>query len=195
MGKRFYAGLSLALVVALTTVVGGSVLALGGSKRSQKVASFPAAAFVPVTSSTNNRTGQSVCGTFVARQNMDPGLLNSENRGDLNAIKGSNLLGLNLPQGARLESLTLFANDNDADTDAHLLLVRKLLKAGLSPQFNGYRVLAQTKSSGAVLNTMRKFTDPRVTKPVIDNRRFSYYLELVVCGTVEPFAAQVAFRP
>jgi hypothetical protein len=195
MGKRFYAGLSAALIVLLVIAVGSSVLALGGSKRSLKVATFPAAAFVPVTSSTNNNNGQSVCEAFVARQNMDPGLLNSENRGDLNAIKGSNLIGVNLPQGARLKTLTLFANDNDADTDAHLLMVRKRLKAGLTPQFNGYRVLARTKSNGAVLNTMRRFADASVAKPVINNRGFSYYLELVVCGTVEPFAAQVAFAP
>ncbi|MFN8159837.1 MAG: hypothetical protein U0R52_02165 [Solirubrobacterales bacterium] len=194
MGKRFYAGLSVGLMVAVAVSLAiGNVFAAGGSR--QRVVDFPAPAFVPVTSSTNNNAGNSVCGSFAARNPQDPGLLNSENRGDLNAVKGSSLTGLNLPQGARIGSLALFVNDNDGDFDAHLLLVRKRLKAGLSPQFNGYAVIASVKSSGAVLNTMRKFTDRTVAKNPVDNRNFDYYLELVNCGTIEPFAAQIAFKP
>ena len=117
----------------------------------------------------------------------------SENKGDLNAVKGSFLERVALPDGAKVRSLSLFANDNDGDDGAHLFLVRKLLMGGLTPQFNGYHVIAATQSEGAVLNTMRRFTDSSVTGATIDNQRFEYYLEAVNCATVEPFAAQIAF--
>jgi hypothetical protein len=146
-----------------------------------------APAFVPVAESTHNDSGSSVCGTLVPSQQ------GSENQGDLNATKGSYLAPVELPDGATVTDLTLFANDNDTDTDVHVYLVRKLLKDGLSPQINGYRAMAKAASNGAVLNTMRAFTDDTVTKPVIDNQRYAYYAELVNCGILEPFAVQIAY--
>ncbi|TMK71791.1 MAG: hypothetical protein E6G49_08575 [Actinobacteria bacterium] len=151
------------------------------------VQSYAAATFVPVESSTHNNNGNTTCAAFVPSQ---PG---GENKGDLNAKKGSFLENVNLPQGATVTQLTLFANDFDADDGTHVFLVRKEIKGGLSPQFNGYRVMAATQSKGAVLNTMRKFTDTSINVATVNNTRFYYYLELVNCATVEPFDVQVAY--
>src|SRR6266550_3681460 len=138
---------------------------------------YAAATFVPVESSTHNNHGNTVCAAFV------PSEQGSENKGDLNAKKGSFLENVQIPQGATVKQLTLFVNDNDGDDGTHVFLVRKQIKAGLSPQFTGYRVMASTQSKGAVLNTMRKFTDTTVAGAKVDNTRFYYYLEMVNCAT------------
>ena len=148
---------------------------------------YAAATFSPVEESTHNNMGNSVCAAFVPSQQ------GSENKGDLNAKKGSFLENVMLPQGATVKQLTLFANDNDGDDGTHVFLVRKQIQAGLSPQFTGYRVMAATQSNGAVLNTMRKFSDKTVAGAKVDNTRFYYYLESVNCATVEPFDVQVAY--
>ncbi len=166
------------MVISQVTAAGGAT-----------VLSFPVAAFTPVEESTHNNNGNSVCqnGVFIPSQQ------GSENKGDLNAKKGSFLERVPLPQGASVKSLTLFVNDNDGDDGAHVFLVRKLVQRGLSPQFNGYQVMANTQSQGAVLNTMRKFTDSSVTGARVDNTRFFYFLELVNCATVEPFDVEVSY--
>ncbi len=171
-------GVAGAVIISQVTAAGGAT-----------VVDFPVAAFTPVEDSTHNNTGNSVCqnGVFV------PSEQGSENKGDLNARKGSFLERVQLPQGVTVRSLTLFVNDNDGDDGAHVFLVRKLVQRGLSPQFKGYRVMASTQSQGAVLNTMRKFTDRSVSGARIDNTRFFYFLELVNCATVEPFDVQVAY--
>lgn len=150
---------------------------------------YAAATFTAVAESSHNHNGGSVCAAFVPSQQ------GSENRGDLNAKMGSFLQNVVLPQGATVRQLTLFANDNDGDDGTHVFLVRKRIEPGLSPQFTGYGVLARTQSNGAVLNTMRKFTDKTITAPTIDNTRFFYFLELVNCATVEPFDVQLAYTP
>ena len=151
------------------------------------VQNYAAATFVPLTESTHNNMGDSVCAAFV------PSEQGSENKGDLNAKKGSFLENALLPQGATVKQLTLFVNDNDGDDGTHVFLVRKRIQAGLSPQFNGYGVMADTQSNGAVNNTMRKFSDKSIDGARVDNTRFYYYLELVNCATVEPFDVQIAY--
>lgn len=149
-------------------------------------ANYAAAAFVPVEESTHNNMGESVCGNFVP---TDQG---AENQGDLDARLGSFLTGVELPSGATLQRLTLFANDFSAE-DAHLYLVRKRIADGLAPQFEGYEVIAQTSTSGAENNVMRSFGVP-IDAAQTDNESFFYYLELVVCDAIEPFTAQVTYR-
>src|SRR5215218_7279037 len=105
--------------------------------------------FAAVETSTHNNNGNSACAAFVPSQQ------GSENKGDLNAKKGSFLENVTLPQGATVKQLTLFANDFDADDGTHVFLVRKQIERGLKPQFAGYRVMAATQSMGAVENTMR----------------------------------------
>src|SRR5439155_22645499 len=109
--------------------------------------------------------------------------------------KGSFLESVQLPQGATVRQLTLFANDNDGDDGAYAFLVRKRIERGLSPQFNGYRVMAKTNSKGAVLNTMREFTDGTIVGDTIDNTRFYYFIELVNCATIELFSVEIAYAP
>jgi hypothetical protein len=151
------------------------------------VQNYAAATFTPVEESTHNNMGHSVCAAFVPSQQ------GSENKGDLNAKKGSFLENVVLPQGVSVKQVTLFVNDNDGDDGTHVFLVRKAIQNGLSPQFNGYGVMGATQSNGAVNNTMRRFTDKTITGAKVDNTRFFYYLELVNCATVEPFDVQVAW--
>ena len=152
-----------------------------------QVQNHAVASFTAVESSTHNNTGNSVCAAFV------PSEQGAENKGDLNAKKGSFLQTISLPQGATVRRLTLFANDFDGDDGTHVFLVRKQIKAGLSPQFTGYAVMAATQSQGAVMNTMRAFSDTTIAGATVDNTRFYYYLEVVNCATVEPFDVQVAY--
>jgi hypothetical protein len=179
----------IAAAVGATGVVGAVIISQVTAAGSGTVLNFPVAAFTPVEESTHNNNGNSVCqnGVFVPSQQ------GSENKGDLNAKKGSFLERVPLPQGVTVNSLTLFVNDNDGDDGAHVFLVRKLVQRGLSPQFKGYKVMASTQSQGAVLNTMRKFTDNSISGARVDNTRFFYFLELVNCATVEPFDVQVTY--
>jgi hypothetical protein len=148
-------------------------------------ASFAAAAFVPVEDSTHNNMGSSVCGNFV--QSHQGG----ENKGDLNAKTGSFLASVQLPGGATVKGLRMYANDNSSE-DAHLYLVRKQVADGLSPQFDGYQVIANANTSGAVNNVMRAF-DAQFEPVAVDNQNYYYYLELVVCDAIEPFTAQIGY--
>jgi hypothetical protein len=183
-GKIAIATAALAAAVASWAVVSQVTAAAPAPVQVQNHAS---ATFTAVESSTHNNNGSSVCAAFV------PSEQGSENKGDLNAKKGSFLQNVSLPQGATVTRLTLFANDFDGDDGTHVLLVRKQIKAGLSPQFAGYAVMAATQSQGAVMNTMRAFSDTTIAGATVDNTRFYYYLEVVNCATVEPFDVQVAY--
>lgn len=149
-------------------------------------ASFAAAAFVPIEDSTHNNMGSSVCANFV--QSHQGG----ENRGDLNAKTGSFLANVQLPDGASIKRLRMYANDNSSE-DAHLYLVRKQVADGLAPQFDGYQVIANANTSGAANNVMRAFDAPQIDPAQVDNETYYYYLELVVCDAIEPFTAQIAY--
>ena len=151
------------------------------------IQNYAAPTFTAVETSTHNNNGNSACAAFVPSQQ------GSENKGDLNAKKGSFLENVTLPQGATVKQLTLFANDFDADDGTHVFLVRKQIERGLKPQFAGYRVMAATQSEGAVENTMRRFSDTTIARPTVNNNRFYYYLELVNCATVEPFDVQIGY--
>lgn len=181
-----------AVCAAALGAAAASVVTLGSSASSTAVAQHtvttPVAAFIPAAETTHNHQGSSVCeGGFQASQPT------SENHGDLNAAMGSFLHPVSLPQGAVVQQLTLWANDFDTGGDVHVYLVRKLLQSGLSPQFIGYHVMASTASSGAVLNTMRRFRDTTVALAKVDNVNYEYYLEVVNCAIVEPFAVQLVF--
>jgi hypothetical protein len=175
------------VLLACAACVFAAGIALSAAGQGEDHVSIPAATFVPAADSTHNNMGDSVCAAFQASEPV------SENKGDLNTSKGSFLARVSLPDGARVKDFSFFVNDNDGDDGAYAFLVRKLLKKGLSPQFNGYEVMAQTKSTGAVLNTMRRFTDSTVKDPKIDDARFMYYVEMVNCVTTEPFAVQLGF--
>jgi hypothetical protein len=181
--------MQIVLAMAAATLGGAALLGLGlaSGRAGLQYANLAAAAFTPLVDSTHNKMGESVCGDFV--QSEQP----AENQGDLNAKTGSFLETVRLPDGARVDRLTMFANDF-SDKDAHVYLVRKLIEKGLDPQFDGYKVMAKTNTSGMVNGVMRKFTDNTVKGARVDNERFYYYAELVVCETIEPFAIQVAYE-
>jgi len=177
----------LALAATLVYLAIDLVTASGGAVKTQ---GFATAAFTPLVESTHNNAGDSVCAAgFVPSEQP------AENQGDLNARRGSFLESVQLPEGATVSQLTLFANDNDGDDDVYAFLVRKQIKRGLSPQFNGYRVMAKTNSTGAALNKMREFTDTTIDGATIDNTRFYYFIELVNCAVTEPFSVEIAYTP
>jgi hypothetical protein len=177
--------------LALFAALGGSTYAatsIGGTSRAslQRV-NIAAPAFVPRDYSVHNH-GTSVCGSFVAH-NGEGG----ENGGDLDNGAGSYLAFLRLPQGVRIRSFSLFANDFDDANDVHAYLIRKKIANNLAPKSAGYKVMATASSSGAVNNVMRQFTDSSVTGAVIDNATYMYQIELVVCPVTEPFGVRITY--
>jgi hypothetical protein len=195
MPRRLLALLCLALATALVWVGIGTLTATGQGKRvGKQFLNFAAPAFTPVDESSHNNMGETVCQDFQGRPGSN-GDFGDENNGDLNAVRGSYLHSLTLPNKATITDLNLFANDNDGDDDAFVFLVRKQMTPGLSPAGSGYEVIAQTNSDGAENNVLRKFVDNTVANPRVDNRRYYYMLELVNCAVIEPYSVQVAYRP
>jgi hypothetical protein len=191
MAARISLGLNLVLASVLAWILLGMVPAEGGGNVRWLTVAAPA--FEKVGYSGHN-DGAQACGAYVPPQDPVVGpTQNGENGGDLDNGKGSYLHAVHLPQGAEVTRLTLFINDNDS-TDAHLYLVRKRIEGGLSPAKSLKKTMAHTESSGAVNDVMRKFSDSNVNAAVINTQHYSYFLEMVVCGVQEPFAAQVGFR-
>jgi len=121
-----------------------------------------------------------------------PLAIGDDNRGDLQNGKGSFIANADLPNGATVTKLTLFANDNDTDFDSTAYLVRKRITGGLSPAKSGYVVMAQASTNGAVNDTLRAFSDTSVQNAVVDTSKYQYSVELVNCATtVEPFSVQI----
>lgn len=185
MSKRTSMLLNVGLVTVLAWIVLGQPAASGGG--GVQYANFPVPAFAGREYSVHNATGASDCAAFVALQN------GGENRGDLDNGEGSYFAFLRLPQGAKVTALNLFVNDADDQDDVFAYLIRKKIADGLTPATLGYKVMAQTKSSGAVTATIREFSDETIDGATIDNAHFSYYIELVDCGIPEPYTVQVAY--
>ena len=193
MSRRILVALCLVLAGALTWVALGSFSALGGAKRvGKQYLNLAAPAFTPVDESTHNTMGDTVCQNF---QDRGPGDFADENNADLNAITGSYLHTVTLPNKATITDLHLFANDNDGDDNAFVFLVRKQMTPNLSPAGSGYEVIAQANTDGAENNVLRKFSDTSIDSPVVNNRTHYYMLELVNCAVIEPYSVQVGFRP
>jgi hypothetical protein len=194
LSRRLLVVVCVVLAGALVWVAVGSLNAVGGAKKKQpgkQYVNFAAPAFTPVDESTHNNMGESVCVNFQGRQ---PGDFADENNADLNAITGSYLHSVTLPNKATITDLHLFANDNDGDDNVFAFLVRKQMTANLSPAGSGYEVIAQVNSDGATNNVLRKFSDTTIDSPVVNNRTHYYMLELVNCAVIEPYAVAVGFR-
>jgi hypothetical protein len=190
MTQRLSLSINLGLAALLAWALLGQGPAAGGGVA--RVLTFAAPAFTPGNETSHNDSTDPVCGAQVPNSAAPDG--NSENQGDLNAELGSFLETVQLPQGAEVTRLTMFANDNSGE-DAHVYLVRKRIEGRLAPQFRGYRVMATASTQGAENNVMRRFGDNSIRSARIDNEHYSYYLEMVVCDFIEPFAVQVAYRP
>ena len=196
MNRLYLLGGALAVAAVGVALALGPLGASGArGKPPLQRATFAAAAFTPLEYSTHNRNGSSVCPNFVPHNTgADQFQGGAENQSDLDAAhQGSYLENARLPDGAKIDSLSAYIQDFDAD-DAYVFLLRKKIANGLSPRFTGYQVMASTHSSGAVDDTMRKFTDATVKHATIDNSSYFYFLEMVVCANIEPFAVQVAYR-
>jgi hypothetical protein len=71
-------------------------------------------------------------------------------------------------------------------------LMRKRIVNGLTPAKSGILTMARASTSGAVIDTLRAFTDPTITSPAVGPAEYQYFVELVNCGkTVEPFSVQI----
>lgn len=184
--KRISMVLNLVLVTVLALVALGVPGAHGAGIT---LTNLPAASFVGVPSSVHNAGDASeVCSAQV------PLVAGDEHFGGLGSAAGSFLNFVRLPQGVKIKSLSVFGNDSDTLVDFHAYLVRKLIAGGTTPADRGYKVMAEADSSSALNDTIREFTDSTVTAPVIDDTKYMYYVELVVCGpTVEPYMVQVAY--
>lgn len=183
----------LGLGLALAAVLGWTVLSPVSAKKRKPLqfASFSAPAFTPLEYSEHNNNASSVCVDF---QDRGPGDFAGENNGDLDTKTGSYLEHVQLPQNAKVKRLSLFVNDNDGDDDAYVFLIRKRIQNGLTPAGDGYEVMAQTNSLGAVNNVLQQFSDTSVAASRITNKRYYYFLELVNCAVIEPYAVQIAYR-
>lgn len=118
--------------------------------------------------------------------------IGEENRGDLQNATGSFIASVVLPESATITRFTLFANDADADINSTAYLMRKLIEDDLSPAKSGIVTMAEASTAGAVIDTMRAFSDNSIQGAKVANSRYVYFVELVNCGTtVEPFAAQI----
>jgi hypothetical protein len=179
--------LAITGTVAAVGVLVWVLLANAARTTPTKFINIAAPAFVPRDYSVHNN-GSAVCGNAVAHNG------DGENRGDLDNAEGSYIAPVSLPGGTRVRSLSVFVNDNDGAADVHAYLVRKRIAHGLNPKDLGYTVMARAQSSGAVNNVMRRFADRSVVAANVDNTRFMYYVELVVCPVTEPFAVRITYR-
>ena len=185
MARRVLIGTGLTLMVAALVP-----LLAGGKPKPPKPhhANYAAPAFTAVVASEHNNMGTSACGNFVPSQQGE------ENNGDLNARKGSFLENVQIPKGATITNFRLYANDFDAE-DSFAYLIRKQAGDGFAPAQDGYTVMAEVKTDGAVMNTMRAFDDGSIEAPKVDNKNFYYFVELVNCANIEPFSVQVTYTP
>jgi hypothetical protein len=185
MARRILIGSGMVLVAAALI----PLFASGRPKPPKpQHANFAAPAFTPVIASEHNNMGSSACGNFVNSQQGE------ENNGDLNARKGSFLENVQIPKGATITNFRLYANDFDAE-DSFAFLIRKQVGDGFAPAQGGYSVMAEVKTDGAVMNTMRAFDDSTIETPVVDNKNFYYFIELVNCANIEPFSVQITYQP
>jgi hypothetical protein len=183
--------ISITLNVVLVAVLGAIALGVPGAHGAGvQLLNLPAVTFVGVVASAHNdglAQPPDACPAPVPYQQGD------EHFGDLNNAKGSFVNFVRLPQGATVSRLSVYGNDNDGDIDIHAYLIRKLIVDGTTPKETGYTVMASASSSGAVNGVIREFDDTTINRPVVDDTKFMYYAELVVCGAVEPFMVQVAY--
>jgi hypothetical protein len=182
MAKR----LALFGAVAGLGVLGWTFFATAATTRSVTIA---APAFATREYSDHNKLGTSVCGTFAAHNGE------GVNTGDLDNAEGSYIAAVSLPAGARVKSFSVYVNDNDGAADTHAYLIRKRMRATVNPKFAGFMEMAHAKSSGAVNNILRGFTDSTVAGATIDNSQYTYYVELVVCAITEPFGVRITYAP
>lgn len=184
--------LGIAGALAVTTIVVIMLLNLGGAHSAGLVQiNLAAPTFHGLPKSIHN---DGIAGDPDACPTQVPFVQGDERYGDLNNSAGSYEQAVVMPAGASVKELSLFANDNDNDVDATAYLIRKTITNGTTPKETGYTVMAQAETSGAANSVIRQFTDATISGAKVNNLKYMYYVELVVCAnTVEPFAVRVVY--
>lgn len=175
-------------IVGVVAVAGAWLLAgtLAASGATTQYINLSAPAFTGVGESEHNdgnATYPDACAAEVPLQ------IGDENLGGVINGTGSSIAFLRMTDGHRVTSFSLFANDN-ADTDVHAYLIRRKIQNDLALP-GGYVVMAEAHSADAENNVLRQFTDTSVSFQLVNNRLFSYFIELVNCDGPEPYAVQV----
>lgn len=107
---------------------------------------------------------------------------------------GGYLGDVTFPQGAKITAFRFSIEDNDPDIDSYAYLVRKKLTPGSGNFLSGYKVLAQTHSSGAVAG-IRRFSTTSISSGTVDTTQYAYLVEIANCGdTVNPVGVQVVYN-
>jgi hypothetical protein len=141
---------------------------------------IPAVSFVGRAASEHNLIGSAEACSSSVPLSTEAGN-GAELKGMLAFHQGSYLAPVQLPAGVTINSLSLFADDEDSDDNPHAYLVRKAIGDAIPAQ-GGYVVMAHTASSGSHIGTMEKYTDSTVNNHVINNQGFTYFIEYVDCS-------------
>jgi hypothetical protein len=182
--RRFVVGSIVATAVVGAWLLVGEVAATGATSSYINIA---VPAMTGVEESTHNDGNATPPDACEAQVPLDVG---EEHFAGMFNGKGSFVAFLRLTDGHTISSFSLFANDNDGDTDVHAYLVRRKLTNGLVLP-SGYKVLAEVHSDGAETNELRQFTDTSILTPLVNNVTFGYMIEVVNCGGSEPYSVQV----
>lgn len=189
MTRKISLGLNAVLVAVLMFGAASPAASAKGTKY-LTIAAVSLADRVQSEHNDENATVPDDCDPNITKDTIE----GEENRSALNNGKGSYLGAVNLPQKAKVTAFSLFANDNDGDTDVYAHLVRNTIGDGISMPGEGYEVMADAKSDGAVNNVLRQFNDTTINSPKVDNKGSLYFVELLVCGVTEPYAIQIAYK-
>lgn len=141
--------------------------------------------------------GSNACGAYVP---LDDPYISDEaanERGELAGgtdgnWRGSFLHSVTLPHGATPTGVSIIANDN-SEGDVHVFLMRKQITDGLEPAKKGYLGIAHARTDGAENGILQKVTDSTVKGGNINNLKFEYFAELIICDTTEPYAVQISY--
>ena len=164
-------------------VVASNTVAAGATTHAITI---PVATFVQLAGSTHNGATAPFCGAQVAP------VQGTERNGALVGGAGSYLAPLSLPNGATITGLTFALLDNDANSDAAAFVLRKNLAAGLTV-FGNLVNVGHAQSSGAG-SLVRQFSTTSFHDALIDDNSYTYYVEVVNCGTtIDPIGVQVTY--
>jgi hypothetical protein len=144
---------------------------------------IPAVSFVARSGSSHNDFEDTIpeaCPSFVSQLGTHGDM--AERFGRVLSNGGSFIAPVALPHGATAATLSLFAKDkHDIDgSDIVAYLIRKRTQDGTGID-SGYSVLANASTGFTPGNNMKAFSDTTVSNGVIDNSRYTYWVEVVSC--------------
>lgn len=151
-----------------------------------------AAALTNLYSTEHNNSVASVCPGYTTNGGYEGEERKGTAFGTYGYNRGSFVSPVYLPNGETPSIFKYYVSDNDATYNSHAYLIRKALTG---PVDAGYLVLADAHSTGAAAQ-IRKFQDITVGGGVIDNFKYTYFVEQVNCNsTIRPVNLQIEFAP